>query len=77
MQGEQDKVSVFHEVASIYRQALQIDLEDVEANFNMGILYLAGEYLPTGTPDYNAALNHFLQAVKKDVGGDISTLLRS
>ena len=41
---EPNKVSVFQEVAAIYRQALALDSQDVEANFNMGIMFLAGEY---------------------------------
>lgn len=57
-QADGDKTSVFLEVADLYHQALKMDPEDVEANFNMAILYLAGEYQQTGSPDYSKAMHH-------------------
>ncbi len=41
---EEDKKQLFKDLVGIYRQALQIDPEDVEANFNMAMLYLSSEY---------------------------------
>lgn len=38
---------------SIYAQVLKIDKEDVEANFNLGLLYLQEKQ------DLNQALYHF------------------
>ena len=49
---------MFSEVADLYQQALNMDPEDVEANFNMAILYLAGDYQQTGSPDYTKAMHH-------------------
>lgn len=49
---------MFLEVADLYQQALKMDPEDIEANFNMAILYLAGEYQQTGSPDYSKAMHY-------------------
>jgi Tfp pilus assembly protein PilF len=59
-QADADKASVFLEVADLYQQALKMDPEDVETNFNMAILYLTGEYQENGSPDYSKAMHYLL-----------------
>ncbi len=42
------------EVVGLYREALEIDQEDVEANFNMALIHLKGE--SGKNPEYRVAL---------------------
>jgi TPR repeat protein len=42
----------------IYNEVLKIDMDDVEANFELGVLYLRE------TNDYQKAIYYFSQAVK-------------
>jgi hypothetical protein len=43
----------FDELIDLYNRSLQIDSNDVEANFNMGLLYLQVQN------DLDSALRHF------------------
>ncbi|CDW79621.1 tpr domain containing protein [Stylonychia lemnae] len=51
---------VFELLMPIYSELLRIDPENVETNFNMGLLFL------TQKQDLNSAINFFQRALKKD-----------
>ena len=58
---------VFDELMELYQRSLAIDQDDVEANFNLGLLYLQV------TKDLDLALNHFLKSVVKDGSNERNT----
>lgn len=49
-----------HDIFELYVRALKIDSDDIEANFNMGVIHLQDRL------ELNKALNYFLQAIRKD-----------
>ena len=62
-----EPLKLFEQVHQLYIEALKIDRDDVEANFNMGLLYLQIKN------DLNEALAYFEKAVRKDKQGDAQT----
>ena len=62
--------SLFQEVSGLYMQALAIDGNDIEANFNLGSLYL--QY----NRELDKALQAFQQCVAQNDGSEYSELYR-
>ncbi|TNV86060.1 hypothetical protein FGO68_gene7424 [Halteria grandinella] len=56
--------STFGQISSLYQEALRLDRDDVEANFNLALLYLQSH--PQGSPDFGQALHYLMQSIKKD-----------
>ena len=54
-----EKLGVFSILVQIYKRALDYDLDDVEANFNLAGIYLQRQ-------EFDLALRHFVAAVRKD-----------
>lgn len=52
-----NKQDLFDKLLVIYTQALNIDSDDIESNFNMGLLYLQHKQ------DFERALSYFLKSV--------------
>ena len=55
--------NLFANLQQLYKRALSIDPTDVEANFNLGLLYLQFNQ------DWNLALECFEKCVKRNVPG--------
>ena len=51
---------IFKQLHPLYLEALKIDKDDIEANFNLALIYLQNKQ------DLNQALFYFQQSVKKD-----------
>jgi tetratricopeptide (TPR) repeat protein len=61
LQNKKDlTAAVYAQLQQLYQRSLDIDAEDVEANFNMGLLHLQH------TKELNKALSYFKQSVAKD-----------
>ena len=55
---------IFNKLTAIYETSLSFDAGDVEANFNVGLLYLQYK------PDTSLALQYFQKCVSRDQEGD-------
>ena len=64
--------NLFEDLRKLYTQALEIDQGDIEANFNLGLLYLQFNQ------DMNLALESFQRCVARDDGNQsIQDLFRA